>query len=637
MSLSPGKWHVDVPRTLVRNLQYRRDLLALAKNDRTMQRRIRQVCRDDILFYINSFVLQFNPSKAKEGNGVGAMQPFITYPFQERFLLARPETHREYAPYDRGFLWCYENDKTMACEKSRWMGASWLQLIVQDWLSLFHENVQVLNISKNEDAVDNGTRDSLFWKLRHMHERLPFWITGEIEESKLYFHYHSTSSEAIGTATTAKAGVGGRCSFLNVDEFPEIDKGSEIRQKTALTANCRLFTGTHLGVGTEFHRMCDPKQNPEIVRWRMHWSEHPEHAAGMYEFNPSDPTRPIIHDPFYKYPSGFQFILDGTPTGGPRPGVRSPWYDQKCLEMGDARAVAMNLDISPEGSAKQFFDGLKIRNIITESARSPVWVGDVQYDRDGKLQSIHETAEGRLKLWVRPKSVGVDAAMPTSIYHVGADVAAGTGATPSCLAGIDAQTSTKVMEYSNPFIVEDEFAKLTMAVCELLCGARLVWDSSGQQGVKFEQSIIRLGYSNIYYNDDDLTVIHQGRATRRPGWYSSNSQKYAVLVDYRNALYDRRLIDRSEECLLETLLFEYDRKSNAVQHAGEVRTNDPSGARKNHGDMVIATAIAWMLAKEHAEGGRRAAREEDGRPEPNTLEWMLELERMRERMLEEYV
>lgn len=644
MSLSPGQHHLLVETDLVKNLQQRRAILDLAKDRPAVQRELAAMCREDIVFWWNLFVWQFDPSK----RGASAVAPFILFPFQVRALLARPETDAAFKPYDRGILWCYEQDKTMACEKSRWQGASWLFLGVQVWLCGFHEYAQTLNISRNENAVDDGTKNSLFWKIRYILDRQPAWLMGErgrgksgnsIEDSKLYLHFHKVDSEITGEASTAKAGVGGRASVIFVDEYPEIERAQEVREKTALTANCRFFNGTHLGVGTPFQRMCDPKQSPEIVRWRFHWSDHPEQSRGLYEYDPQRPTQPIIHDKNYKFPSDFRFVLDGSPTGGPRPGVRSPWYDQKSQEMGDSRAVAMNLDISPEGAAKQFFDGLKIRNLIAESCRPAIWQGDLQYDKRGKLERIFEAPGGKLKLWIRPKG---DGKLPAAKYLVGCDISAGTGATPSCVAGINGETSMKVLEYANagPGFPEAEFAAVVMALCQLMAGpdgegAYLAWDGSGQQGTKFEQAILELGYRNIYYDDaDKISVAGKPPGRYRPGWFGSNKQKYSALVDYREALYDRKLIDRSEDCLLETLLFEYDKATNAVKHGGEMRTNDPSGARENHGDLVVATMLAWMLAKEMVEGGRRSPAARNV-PEPNSVEWLIALQANRERALEE--
>lgn len=630
--LSTGTHHLDVSRDLIKNLEQRQAIIALARNDPIIQRRLVQWCKDDLIFYANLFVFAFDPSK----KGIDAALPWITFPFQEDAALARPDTHAHLRPFDRGILWCYENDKTMACEKSRWQGASWWFLIIQNWLCGFHPYVQTMNVSRNEDAVDDGTRNSLFWKLRYIQDRQPDWLMGEIPTTKLYFHFNRTDSEITGEASTAKAGVGGRASVLFVDEYPEIERAQEVREKTALTTNCRFFNGTHLGVGTPFQKMCDPEQSPEIVRIRMHWTQHPEQSRGMYEYDPIHPTKPILRDPTYVYPDDFKFILDGNPTGGPRPGVRSPWYDAKDAEMGDRRATAMNLDISPEGAAKQFFDAMKIRSAMASMCQPPVWVGDVRYDHKGTFLGLVEGPQGRLRLWVRPKA---DGTLPAARYTAGADVSAGTGATNSCFAGIDGDRSSKVLEWMDPYTVETEFAQISVALCRLMADedgnpAHFGWDSSGQQGTKFEKAVIDLGYRHIYYNESEVTRMGVGPKTVRPGWYGSNTQRYSLLVDYRQALYDRLLTDRSESCLRETLLFEYDRTTKTVKHAKETRSNDPSGARENHGDMVIATGIGWMLAKDMAEGGKKSFSRNEN-PQMGTLDWLLALDGGRGRRFEE--
>lgn len=592
--------------------------------------------RGELLLAHNCFAWQYNPSKALEGSA--AVHPFITYAAQERTIVARPETHT--GEFNRGILWCIENQKTGTLEKSRWQGASWFCLIVEDWLCGFHGHVKVLNISRNEDAVDDGTADSLFWKLRYMHEHLPDWLMGPIEDSKLYFRYEDTASENTGTATTRKAGVGGRATWIVADEFPEIDAGQAIREKTALTADSRLFVGTHLGVGTPFHIMCDPRLSPEIVHMRIHWTENPEQNAGWYRSTPDPkrPFKPVECDPEYVYPPGFKFNLTGKPAGGPRPGIRSPWYDRKCVEIGDERAIAANLDINPEGAAKQFFDALAIHNLI-EKCTPPLWRGFIDCDPMGRFRKIEEDKDGPLSLWVRPVDDGQR--LPRSIYTVGGDVSAGTGATPSCLAIIDARLGRKIGEYAYPLIEERPFAQLAVGLCRWLAdasgnGAKFVWDMGGQQGVKFEKEVLGLGYTNLYYHGDELSHVMQRRATKRPGFYPREGNSfYRVIKDYRDAVCTGALVDPSEPCLKETLLFEWDDKTREVAHSGAKHANDPSGARENHGDRVTATMLGWMLAKDYAVGGRKDVTAPTG-PEPNTLEWLMALQTQDEERLVPY-
>jgi hypothetical protein len=151
------------------NLRFRLNLLLLCKGSRRRQAAIKEACRQDVLFYVNTFVFQFNPNK----KGMESVMPFIAWDFQERALVGRPETTGT-----RGILWCYEHDRSAVIEKSRKMGATWLFLIVQDWVALFHPYFQSLNISRSAEAVDDKSPNSLFWKMRYMHENLPDWLKG---------------------------------------------------------------------------------------------------------------------------------------------------------------------------------------------------------------------------------------------------------------------------------------------------------------------------------------------------------------------------------------------------------------------------------------------------------------------------
>src|SRR5258708_1745814 len=133
--LSPGKWHELVPKTLLNNLEFRVGLLKAAEHDPLIHRGLREICQQDVLFFVNVFVWQTNPLHV--GHEVG---PFITWDFQDEAII---ETIRRLLMGGRrDALW----------EKSREMGATWMALIIAIWLTLFHENKRVLCISHSEEA-----------------------------------------------------------------------------------------------------------------------------------------------------------------------------------------------------------------------------------------------------------------------------------------------------------------------------------------------------------------------------------------------------------------------------------------------------------------------------------------------------
>jgi len=604
--LSPGRDHLKAPREALANVKYRLDFLERAEGDKKFQAGVLEICASDILFYINTFVWQFNPKKPSRER-VG---PFITWDFQDEALLARPETHQG----RKGILWCVEHDQSAVVEKSREMGASWLFLIVQDWLAQFHERTQVLNISRSADAVDDKSPNSLFWKLRFMHEHLPEWFKGEIAEEKMYMGFERTKATITGEASTGRAGVGGRASIIFIDEFSQIKEATEVRQRTASTADCRFFNGTHLGPNTEFFNLC---QTPEMVKIQMHWTQHPDKKRGLYRYN-LDTKQVECLDKGYEFPADFKFVMDGSPTGGPRPGVRSPWYDWKSVDIGSSRGVAMELDIDPVGSVSQFFNALLIRDLVLNYCREPVWEGDLEYDLDtGEPKGLVERVGGPLKLWVQPDALGQ---VPSASFTAGADCATGSGATPSCLSMGDAGTGDKAAEYRNPFIDPKEFAVYATALCRLFKdesgrGAFFAWEMCGP-GVNFGLRVVELGYRNIFYRTNEMQPFARS-PNESPGWYPSDPMKLILLREYESALKSRQFINRSESALTETLSFKYNARG-FPEHSGESAKGDPSGARINHGDMVIADALCWKMMKILG-AGQSEAQKEDGLILPNSI------------------
>lgn len=574
--LSPGRHHERVPRGMRENARVRRELLHAAE-DRLVRRRLWEMCRSDVLFYINSFVFQFNPNK--HGGEVG---PFVTWPFQDDAV--------------RSMLECIEDGEDLVIEKSREMGATWLCGIVFDWLARFHEWKKFLVISRNADAVDKADdTDSVFWKLDHIDRYLPDWMREGRDRKRMLITYGRTNSQIAGTASTGLAGVSGRATAIFVDEYSLIREDAEVRQGTASTSKCRIFNGTHRGIGTEFNKLCE---QVDMRKLRMHWTQHPDKVAGLYRSS----SPPEIMDKSFQFAPEFEFVMDGTPAGGPFPGIRSPWYDKQAKKIGNSRGVAMDLDINPEGSSSQVFDPLVIRELTTY-CEEPHWIGNVLYDRDtGDEPELVPTPGGRVKLWVRPRLQGGVLRLPVGKYAAGADIATGSGHTPSCLTVAEGRgngTGRKVLEFSNAQISSDEFAVFCVAVCRLFrdengSTAFFAWENAGP-GVRFGLKVVELGYRRIYYKTDDFDI--RQKATMKPGWYPSEAAKRELIESYMAALGNRIFENPSRDALAETLRFEYKSgTSGGIGHANE-DTDDPAAARKNHGDLVIADALAYKMMK----------------------------------------
>jgi hypothetical protein len=583
--LSPGDRWKQIPKDLIGNLEYRKWILGRAAASKRVRDGLIDVCRHDLLFYINTFVWQRNPLK------IGyEMGPFITYDFQDlAFTYGDSDTW--------GMLECIEDQRDLLIEKSREMGASCMICIVPDWIAKFHPHKQFLMISRSAEMVDSESPNSLFWKIDLIQRYSPEWLGGEVHRRKMYIGY-SSGSDITGEASTGRAGVGGRATAAFIDEFSQIKEDYEVSQRTTDTTRCRIFNSTHLGTDTAFFEMCDKADRLGVRKLVLHWTQHPDKVAGLYKVVMTHLKREVkILDPTYHYPSDFSFVTDGMPSGGPRPGVRSPWYDDQCGRKGSTRAVAMDLDINPQGSISQFFDPMLIRSLQDTYCCDPYWKGDIDYDPvSGQPVGLTEAPGGKLSLWVRPDIKGE---IPAGLYAMGADISGGTGATNSCLSVIDVITGNKVAEFADPNITPDGFATLAVAVGRLFHNARFAWESAGP-GTLFGNRVVEMGYTNIFYRIDELKTVREFKADK-PGWFPNQQSKRFLLEQYRMALQRRWICNRSKQALEECLKFKYNTQGK-VEHDQEFGGDDPSGARENHGDRVIADALAWKMARELGSG-----------------------------------
>ena len=86
------------------------------------------------------------------------------------------------------------------------------------------------------------------------------------------------------------------------------------------------------------------------------------------------------------------------------------------------------------------------------------------------------------------------------------------------------------------------------------------------------------------------------KLSEQPGWIPTLDNKRVVFEDYRTALSQNTFVNRSvmalDECLNVIHL-----PNGSIDHSGAIECQDPTGARVNHGDRVVADAMAWMLCK----------------------------------------
>jgi hypothetical protein len=597
--LSPGEWYKDVPRDAAGNRRFRAAVLRAAAADPGYRAELLHACKNDLLFYVNTFGWTFDPRTDDK------LLPFLTYPFQDDGLLTIVD--------------CVERGRDLVIEKSRDMGASWISLTAMEWMWHFHPGFSFLMVSRKEDLVDApGDPDSLFWKIDFVHEKLPLWLKPRLTRRKLNFTNLDNGSTIDGESTTGAAGVGGRRSAMFIDEFSRIEEGNQLLAGTADTTNCRIFNFTPFGTQNAAYRLA---RRGDLKKLRFHWSQHPEKAAGLYRYN--EELRRIEQlDKAYEFPRDYPFVSDGK--------LRSLWYDGECARRANDREIAQMLDIDYAGSAFQFFEAPLIRDLQREYCRPADWEGDVVFDADTAVPSgLLRQRGGNLRLWVTPRDDG-RLPRPKRGFAVGGDLSQGTGATNSCLVVIDRDTGEQVGEYATPFLTPDKFAFAAVALCRWLVDAegnpaRLCWEMAGP-GQLFARWVLQLGFDNIYWRTNEQAAKWAQKPTDTPGWFPSPDNKRNMLGEFKAALATRRCLMRSAEALEECLAFVTTARGT-VEHTGQADTfdpetgkADPTGAGVNHGDRVIAAGLAWKVA-EVPEVGRKATEDAAGPPPPGSLAW----------------
>lgn len=588
--LSPERFHESVPKGLDDNYVYRGEVLEEASKSREFRIGLLEACKQDILFWVNTFVFQFNPQHF--GDEVG---PFITWDFQDDDV--------------RKVLRCLEERKDLRWQKSREMGVSWLTVIVMTWLCLFHERKKGLVISQDADGVDRpDDPDCLFWKIQFILEHLPDWMSRGAFKRKMGFTFPATNSTINGEANTVKAGVGGRASMVLFDEFGQFKDGGEIFSRTADTSYCRVFVFTHKNTESMAYDLCFDVKYAGMESIVTHWTKHPEKNPGLYRYDESS-NRVEVIDKNFRYPADFNFTMDSKPEGGPFPGIRSPWYDKEC-QRRPARAVAMDLDIDPRGASDQFFDGYSIKVLKGTYACAPLWKGNLEYDAvRGQPVKLVKADDGLIHLWCLPKG---DGRPPVASYGGGCDLSWGTGATPTCLSLANTR-GEKVLEYINAKIGPIEMASLAVALARLFVdgdgiGAKLCWEIQGP-GTVFGPKVIELGYTNVFYKRDEDALGKPANPKMIPGWNTSPTAIMKLLSEYRDALKEKRFINRSAVALEECLNFVF--TTTSVEYKNKGKADDSAlGSRTHHGDIVVADALAYKMIRDLGVQERQVEAEE---------------------------
>lgn len=537
-----------VPKDWKSNIEYRKRLFRWAKGSRANQQRLWAACSQDILFYINTVGTTLDPRPPYAAYPV---LPFVTFDYQDDLIVL--------------LLHAIENGINVRVEKSRAMSYSWCTALVFEWLWHFRPYQSFTLLSYKQDLVDKtGDMKSLFQKLDFFHENMPDWLVPGRQRNLLHMENLWNKSLIEGEATTQRSSRGGRNTAIMWDEVAFSENAAEIARSMRSATGCRILGSTANGDKYLFY---DLRNHPSFRHIRMHWSMHPVYRRGLYRDSNGK--------------------------------LRSPWYDHQCAEALHPHEIPQELDIDYSVYASEFFRSDVLQRIREQSVIPPYVVG-VLNGKDGKPESFASDPNGKLKLWFHPTADGTP---PRRRYTIGCDVATGTApgekaASNSCLKVIDAQLAECVAEFADPNIMPHEFARLAVTVGRWFRDedgrpAKLIWESQGP-GQIFGRVLRDMSYENMYMRQD----LDNRRAVPqdKPGFYMSKAAKRELLDELARVWQDGLYTERSMETVREAQQIVF-HDNGSVGHSGEHDREDPTGLDVNHGDRVMATAMAWWEAR----------------------------------------
>lgn len=533
------------------------------------------MCREDILFWFNAFVWTYNPKLPSKDR----ILPFITWDAQDTAIIEIKSA--------------IVNQYSILAIKSREQGATWIFIGVQTHDTDFELNGAHMMVSRNEKYVDEpGNKKSLFWKLDFIHKHMPnfLWDKSKTNRRSMFYENTETGGTITGEATTSNIARGDRLTSIFIDEFAAFKflSAYEVDGATLYATDCRLINSTFTTPSGCFYDMA---QNPAIHKIRLAWWDHPVQRRGLYQWEMDtrlpEGGRINILDTGYVFPEGYKFIRDGK--------IRSPYYDRKEAEASNKSAIRAELDMDPEGASSQFFDPRMLDEKLRNDCRDPLQRGDLSYDTDTfEPKGFVPRQNGKLLLWLNLLPNGEPPRGTT--YVIGCDICTGGNeimGSNSVATVVDAQTGEMVAELVTPVDVPDRFAEMVVALCRWFGGAFLIWEDNGP-GQAFKRRVISIGYRFFYYREQEDSITR--KFTSKPGWWSGPRTRNVLLNEFNRMLYNGEFICRNAEAIREAKKFIYSPTGDIV-NSGSLTSNDPAGAKMNHGDRIMSEALCCLALK----------------------------------------
>ncbi len=547
------------PKSRRENLEFREMLPARCEQDPVLLNEVKDKCRRDILFWINTFCWTKDPRRQPD------ILPFITYPFQDRHILEVQSAINKQEDY--------LNDK------SRDMGVSWDVLYVLTHFWLFEDGSDFRVGSRKEDYVDKlNDIDTLLEKVRFNLKKQPLWLLPKgfnLNDHAGYMRIINpeNNNAIIGESANEHFGSGGRRKALLLDEFAKWEEkiAEAAWTATADVTKCRIVVSTPVGSGNKFAQLASGTKE-KIKKTSLHWTLHPLKAEGAYYLTSNGEKVPISspEEAYKLYLSGIK--------------VRSPWYDAEAERRSEAD-LAQEVDIDYLRSGHPFFS-------LTELAKQRVWdymvrktpmdpIPNGKHIRvnlvniDNKIE-IREVSTGWLRIFELPR-VGQQ-------YVLSADTAEGLAKGDESFLTIRDKWTRNVVAAANGSYPTDDWAIKIQIAGKFYKEADVVPENNNH-GHSVCQDL--KGMDCKLYQTKHVNPNNEKETIIKPGFTTTAQSRPAMLDQLEEEIRKGAIELRDEVIIAQCKTFVFNAKNGKPEADGAFLD-----------DGVIATAIGSAIIKE---------------------------------------
>jgi len=613
---SPEALYTSIPTNLAENLEYRKVLHSLLDKDTGLQKLFLNLCLADPKIWFNAVVWTCDP---RQRPGLRNWPFILRKPRQEKVV----DTLKH----------CIDDGIDMGINKSRDEGATEIVTKFLALYALIPDSYFVVG-SRNKDLVDcGGDPFTLFAKIDYAYN-LPYkWfkpIQDSVDRKDMQRTIGYSGSVIKGETTNESFAAGRRATAMFLDEFGRVEPrpAQSIEGSIHDVTDCVIYGSTHWY--GEHHAFNEALQKKSTIVVELPWYDNPVKAKGLYT-SPDYNVIKILDRAYYEreYPnvvfpvgkfilSEFSkenavhgnlsklpvFVADGCENLPEA--FRSPWHDrEEAKRKGNKRDFMSNVWMSPVGASDAVFDSTVLHHIKSNHIRHWDLEGEIKYTLDSssrvKRQKFVKSGQCRLKWYAELKN---NRPRQDHNYVVGCDIALGTGNSNSVAAIMDVNTREIVGIWACPNTSPEKFADQVVAIARWLGGhsgeAFIIFENNGGHGTNFGRRVYWQGHSRIYIQRSEEKKTK--KKLNKFGWSSSPSSKSDLLGEFGIALSEglkKHTSYTSVKIYDEDLLSElYDYVFLEDGDIGSSENADlTSGARRRHGDRVIASALCVLGAK----------------------------------------